>query len=295
MSPVPDPASDPALTALLDALPDADREAVRRLVRPVAVGAAPPVVVEPQRRGLLRRRSTAAAERPAPAVTDSYLGGHPFLPSGSAWPRDQQDRDLDFVAQVSFAEVPSPPGFPSAGMLQVFTVPEHGWLPGEPDVGSGTAGLHLCWVDGDRLAAEARSAPPSTAPAPRSEATPVETPGPHPLTFEATVQVPLGWENLQPDVDATPEAFAAIERLLEHECDDLPEPLGADGDVRVGGWPDFMQGAPDVPPGRAHTLLLELRSTGLLMWGDVGTAQIFGDPAELAAGGLDGVWWDWAC
>lgn len=284
-------ASRAALTALLESLPEPERAPVGSLVRSVSVGSAP-LVAPPARGGLLRRRRPTPPAPPPP--TTSYLGGHPFLPPGEPWPRDHRGRDLDFVAQVSFAEVTPVPGFPTEGLLQVFTAPEDGWLPAVPGAAPGTEGLHLRWFGAERLA-DAASAPASDTPAPVSDATPVETPGPHPLRFEPEVQLPLGWENLEPDVARAPDAFAALARLLEEDREDLLEPLGATGDVRVGGWPSVVQGAPRVPPGRSAVLLLELHSTGLLMWGDVGTAQVFGDPGELAAGRLDGLWWDWAC
>ena len=65
----------------------------------------------------------------------------------------------------------------------------------------------------------------------------------------------------------------------------------------VGGYPTFVQGDPRPGHrGRETTLLVNLDCTGdLFMFGDAGSAQLFGNPAALAAGKLDSLWWNWSC
>ena len=65
-----------------------------------------------------------ALEPDGMAAHTSKLGGVPFTPAGHPWPRTGRDGDgtpYHFVAQVNFAEAPPLPGFPSAGILQVFS------------------------------------------------------------------------------------------------------------------------------------------------------------------------------
>jgi len=60
------------------------------------------------------------------SATSSYVGGHPYLPHGTAWPVDEAGRARVFVAQVDFSALPPLPGFPTSGLLQWFVTDEDG-------------------------------------------------------------------------------------------------------------------------------------------------------------------------
>ena len=276
-----------ALEALLAAAPE--RSGVRSLVRPGAAGL---VRDDATRTGLLRRRTPVC-----PPVTGSYVGGHPFQGEGAEWPQDADGWPMHFVVQVNFADVPPLPGFPTGGLLQMFVRddPVHGLTF---DDTAGTRGLLCRWVGEDELAQPVATSPDDQVFT--SEHTPLAEPQ-HPvaLDFVEVPMLPLGWENLEADVAAAPEAFAALEELLENE-EDLVEAVevavsedGRWSGVQVGGWPAFVQGAPAVPEGRSRRLLLGLAG-GLFAWGDIGTAHLFGDPERLAAGHVEDLWWEWS-
>ncbi|WP_341231363.1 DUF1963 domain-containing protein, partial [Nocardioides salarius] len=119
------------------------------------------------------------------------------------------------------------------------------------------------------------------------------------LELAASGMRPLGWENLAADVAGAPEAFEALEELLETR-EDLVEALeqaveehGRWSGVHLGGWPSFVQSAPDVPAYGSSRLLVGM-SGGLFQWGDVGSAHLFGDPEAVAEGDLSHLWWEWA-
>lgn len=276
-----------ALGALVAAAPP--DSGVRSLVRPGAAGL---VSEHAERSGLLRRRTTVA-----PQVTSSYVGGHPFQPDDAEWPQDVDGWPMHFVLQVAFADVPALPGFPREGMLQMFVRddPMHGLTF---DDTAGTRGLLCRWYDAAALAQPVEVT--STTSAFTSDDSPLADPQ-HPveLEFVAIPMLPLGWENLADDVAGAPEAFEALEELLEKR-EDLVEGLeqaveesGRWSGVHVGGWPSFVQSAPDVPAYAASQLVVGM-SGGLFRWGDVGSAHLFGDPAAVAAGDLSQLWWEWA-
>ena len=54
------------------------------------------------------------------AVTDSHLGGTPYVPRGGEIPTSEDGNQLWLCAQINFAQVPPLEGFPREGMLQIF-------------------------------------------------------------------------------------------------------------------------------------------------------------------------------
>ena len=83
-----------------------------------------PPLMEPFRAKLLETRQNfirATAEKTrATKPWQSKVGGQPYLPKGSAWPSASDGRELFFLAQINFAEMPSLPPFPGQGIVQFF-------------------------------------------------------------------------------------------------------------------------------------------------------------------------------
>lgn len=273
------------ITDLLAAADPADRDALASLVVPVAGGAA--VGESPRKWGRIRKAS-------APAPTDSYVGGHPFLPAGHAWPRDEEGESMHFVAQVNFADVPALSGFPTSGLLQMFVKADDTWGLTFDDT-TGVTGFHCRWFSAADLTQPSQAASAHPIPIPRDSYSPVaDSTTPRRIEFTETRMLPQGWEHLAPDLARHPHAFDVLANLWE-DHEDLADATLDGWDVQVGGWPSFVQAPPVVPTGRSSQLILGFGSNDLMMWGDVGTAHLFGDPAALASGDLSGLWWEWAC
>ena len=51
---------------------------------------------------------------------NSKVGGRPYWPEAMAYPKDEKQEDLYFLAQINFAEMPALEGFPENGILQFF-------------------------------------------------------------------------------------------------------------------------------------------------------------------------------
>lgn len=275
---------DDPIDALLDALDPTDRAALGALVTPVAAGS-----WRPAARSRWRSRKVAA-----PEVTSSYVGGHPFLPDGLDWPTDQRGEPHHFVVQVNFAEVPALAGFPDRGMLQMFVESTDAWGL-TFDATTDLSGLHCRWFTDRELTGASTATADAPIPVPRDAHSPVVDPTtPRPVEFTRARTLPLGDEHLASHLASHPAGFEALGRAWD-DHEELAEAVGDGWDVQVGGWPSFVQGAPSVPEGRADQLIVGLGSTGAMMWGDVGTAHLFGDPTALASGDLSGLWWEWAC
>lgn len=53
-------------------------------------------------------------------VTDSHLGGVPYVPHDKQIPTDKNGSQLWLCAQINFAQMPHMDGFPETGLLQIF-------------------------------------------------------------------------------------------------------------------------------------------------------------------------------
>lgn len=53
-------------------------------------------------------------------ITDSHLGGVPYVPHDGKIPTDNDGNQLWLCAQINFAQMPQMPGFPESGLLQIF-------------------------------------------------------------------------------------------------------------------------------------------------------------------------------
>lgn len=273
----PQPEGEPTRLGPIDLLAavadPADRDGLNALVRPVGGGVVSDGV---------------------PLLTDSYAGGHPYLPTGMDWPLDEHDNPMHFLVQVNFANVAYLPGFPTSGLLQLFVSSDdtYGLTFDET---AGLVGFTCRWFDADTFDWTLRETPFAFTPETVDRPTPLVDPdGPHLLRFEPARMLPQGWEHLDEHTAQDPHAFKVLETLWEtHE--DLAEATFDGWDVQVGGWPSFVQAPPRVPEGKPTQLLLALGSGQLMMWGDLGTAHLFGDPEALARGDLSGLWWEWSC
>lgn len=271
------------------------RELVRSLVLPFA-----------------RIRSAEDTDQPM-VSTDSYVGGYPFIPADSneSWPTDE-DQPMLFLMQANFADMPALAGYPTEGMLQWFCgageVYGQAYAP-EPEVG--TAGLHARWYSAADLTRPAAQPPTAStedyAPA-VSDTSPLIVSGPVRVVFNLEEGLPGPNDDMMDGLGVGPHPLAEAIEAAEEAADDEIWNVAADGDCenpptfgggdRIGGHPFLTQGDPRAGrPAEDCALLMQLDSDyGLFtMWGDGGSAQLFGNAAALATGDTSSLWWDWAC
>jgi len=58
------------------------------------------------------------------AITDSKLGGNPYLPKTFTYPTCSKGHPLKLLAQLNFAQLPKLPDFPGRGILQIYALVE---------------------------------------------------------------------------------------------------------------------------------------------------------------------------
>lgn len=239
---------------------------------------------------LVRPFATMSPAGRATDPTRSFAFGTPFLPECTEWPTDGDGRDMTFLVQVNFAEVPPLPGFPSAGLLQWFVGSGPLWGLTN-DESHGLAGFEARWYDADALQQPSHD---------RSErldhdTVPFGAGGPGTaIAFGLEQGVPSREEIEDLDLPGYEQLREADPDWEVYDPDDNPGTFYGSGD-KVGGYPYPWQTDPRYfHPDRCPTLLIQLE-LGFMMWGDGGSGQLFGDPAALARGDLSSLWWDWAC
>lgn len=266
--------------------------------------------------------------RPAkgsPRPTGSYVGGHPYVPAstpaGQTWPHDA-DGPMVFLCQINFAEVAAVtngnlPDYPTSGLLQWFagTGDTYGQTYRTPT--AGIDGLHVRWYPANAMTEPTQHDPDAAPPVNGHDHGPLNTARPVKVDFRpakglpgtievnerhtnAGSQVAAMLDAIETTLDAAPTLHAqlldGVDTLYgEHDLSD-PNAHGA-GD-RIGGYPALVQSDPRAEhPDRHGTLIAQLDSDSgfFTMWGDGGSAQLFGDPAALATGDTRSLWWSWAC
>ena len=83
-----------------------------------------PAAIEPFREKLLETKQPFIRIKTQPTrklnLWESKVGGQPYMPKGAVWPCAPDGRELFFLAQLNFADMPRLEPFPSKGIIQFF-------------------------------------------------------------------------------------------------------------------------------------------------------------------------------
>ncbi|MCI9243504.1 MAG: DUF1963 domain-containing protein [Lawsonibacter sp.] len=271
--------------------------------------------------GLARRITAeihAACHRPAvrftlepgePSIFESKAGGTPYLPHDMPWPLDGGGAGLGLLAQVDCAGLAGLPDFPTTGLLQFFVSPGDVWGLNFDDP-TDTAGFRVLYheaVDRTVTPEEVESKrPPRPEEAddwlplckncrivlsPPAEQGMNETdPRFGPLFAEK-------WNALRPDapVTGTWDMHQLVpERLRDYDA--TYQPGWEAAFHQLGGYPYFTQDDPR--PGQYEdfdTLLFQLDSCDLVLWGDYGVGNFFINRDALKRRDFSKVLYNWDC
>lgn len=227
----------------------------------------------------------------SPAPWESCFFGTPYLPADAAWPTTRSGAPLQFIAQLNFAEMPDLKGFPCKGIVQ-FYVNSHDNLLGlnldDPLNGDFRV---LFWPE-----------PVQDMAVLRSDAAPVadfaHSPGGQPcrLTFETGLD-PINLDSSSFEKQF-PEDFFSDLGDSEWDARDEYAELNPLGGHKVGGYPHFTQDDPRYDELAEFDVLLfqmDTDSANGIQWGDMGVANFFVRPDDLAAGRFDQVLYNWDC
>lgn len=235
---------------------------------------------------------------------ENKLGGVPYRLKGAEWPATSDQTPMTFLAQLNFATLPPAQGFPSQGILQFFIGRNDfygsDFMRGATD---SSADYEVRWI-----------AEPVEDQTQLDFSIPEPPHGSEENHFSPFLGDSLGWGF---SGDSTLQPMTARDRLFETTigldfCDESDSPdedlsfgewleenyneISCSSKHQIGGYPSFTQEDPrrtDDP----RILLFQLVSEGgdILMWGDMGIANFFIHPDDLAARDFSRVAYNWDC
>lgn len=254
-----------------------------------------PTALEPFRDKFLQTktpfvRAQSKGQNPKTPLWRSKVGGIPYLPKGATWPTMPDGRELFFLAQINFAEMPRLAPFPERGLLQFFISDDD--LYGMDFDGGGETqdSFRVLWhpevVENEAVLQTRFNILRDY------ELLPHHPDECYPLTFEPDEEVvPVTdyrfFEHFGQDFF---QQFGAREWHVMDEYAKANKPEGH----KIGGYAYFTQDDPRTATD-PMLLLFQLDSDeGMdLMWGDMGVGHFFIREKDLLARDFSRVFYDW--
>lgn len=245
----------------------------------------------------------------------SKVGGTPYMPLDSEYPKSPEGKPLKLLAQINFTEIPKLPDLPESGLLQFFIDPydEFLGLGGEFD-STGQKRYRVRYFENvecstsklnteDPFKMEGGISSDGSREQPERH-WPLFGLGQYSMEFETFTQVMTS-----DDYRAGPNIFDCNPNLPWHEqyalkpelFDQYEEHFKGSGH-QIGGYPYFTQEDPRgaKPELRGFDLLFQLDSQTFgpndsIMWGDMGVANFFIRLEDLKKRDFSHVMYYWDC
>lgn len=254
-----------------------------------------------------------------PGLTNSKVGGTPYLPRGEAWPVDGKGVPMTFLAQIDCARLSALPDFPHTGLLQFF-IGADDVFGVEFDDMTDNAGFRVLYRETVDLSVTAADVP---LPEPAEEdCTPL---GDRPcrIVFQPAREQKIPesdflfetlfvqeWNRRRPEKPLKEFwEFYSLFPMEERNFDIFALDEADDGDEdrylhhQLDGFPFFTQSDPRSREkyGEFDTLLFQLDSDmaedrrDLVLWGDCGVANFFISREALRRRDFSRVLYNWDC
>lgn len=247
-------------------------------------------------------------------LTESKMGGTPYLPKGEKWPVDGRGVPMTFLAQVDCTRLEALPDFPHTGLLQFF-IGADDVLGMDFDNMTAPSGFRvLYWEETDPSVTQADIPLP---PPPEEWCTPLgETPCRICFREAREQDIPDGdhlfetlfcreWNRRRPEkpIRNIWEFYGLFPKAGRPYDVLAAEPEGEKARHQLDGYPYFTQSDPrgEKPEyDRMDTLLFQLDSDGrgredLVLWGDCGVGGFFIDREDLRRRDFSRVLYNWDC
>jgi uncharacterized protein YwqG len=255
-----------------------------------------PLAMEPFREKLLNTRQSfvrvkSLTSRPT-KPWESKVGGQPYLPKNATWPCAPDGKELFFLAQINFSEMPPFPPFPNAGIVQFF-INDDDLYGMDFDDGENPDTFRVLFHS-EIIKDEKLLHPGLPMLRDYDDLLPHHPDESYPLKFEMA-------EEVAPATDYQfYQHFGAdfFRQFGEREwdvTDEFGKAVRPEGH-KLGGYAYFTQDDPRRPED-PMILLLQLDSDENmdLMWGDMGVGHFFIREKDLLAKDFSRVLYDWDC
>ncbi len=223
----------------------------------------------------------------------SKVGGLPYLPKSDIWPTAPDGKELFFLAQVNFAETPTLPPFPTAGILQFF-ISDDRLLGMDSDFDEQKIQdtFRVRWFP--EVMTNEANLEKNSNPLRPYDYLPHHPEESYPLKFELETEIcPVAdyqfYEKYGQDFF---QNFGENEWKIYEEYEKMHRSAGH----KIGGYAYFTQDDPR-SPSDPMLLLFQMDSDEMmdLQWGDMGIGHFFIREADLAARRFDRVQYSWDC
>ena len=239
------------------------------------------------------------------SLWQSKVGGQPYLPLETAYPKDSEGQPLALLAQINLAEMPALPDFPAQGILQFYIAADdlYGMNFDDQQAQSGFRVLYF-----ENVTEDFQQLKQNFSDIQFND----EYLLPLPLTQQYAVKFLLEQQAISSSDFAFGRKILAAEQLHEFESqyegddfyDEFFEPyaeLFPGTGHRLGGYPFFTQSDPREYNHKIqdYILLFQLDSDSEdgkdIMWGDAGVGNFFIHPDDLRKRDFSKVVYNWDC
>ncbi len=229
--------------------------------------------------------------------TQSKVGGYPYFPEILDLPLDATGNNLDFLAQINFAELPQLDGYPSTGIVQFFIARSDAY---GLDFGDRKSQKNYRVIYHENIENPSRTEFKELDELRQTEEymSPLQTSAQYLMQFETQTDfIPADSINFNHFFDN--KTFNFFERFddKEREITQAYNKLATNTGHKIGGYPYFTQDDPRMYDKsiKSWILLFQLDSEGDIMWGDVGVGNFFISPEDLKKGDFSNVFYNWDC
>lgn len=228
------------------------------------------------------------------SIRQSKLFHYPCMPKGAAYPVDGQGRFMLPLAQINFRECPRLAGFPETGYLQFYIANDDSYGLNFDDQ-MDQSGFRVLYFP-EAAVTDPQEDFSFLAETMKGEFSPVHKA--HLLSFQHTVEY-ISMEDIHAErrIDAaTAEVYGMYPQLEDTLDEKLYDRFSTIGH-KLGGYAGFTQYDPrkNNTDWSDHILLFQLDSDDHIMWGDIGVANFFIHPDDLARLDFDAVVYNWDC
>ena len=230
--------------------------------------------------------------KPELSVFESHFGGKPYWPKEMPYPTNADGQPLYLLAQINLAEAPALPELPNTGILQFFVDTNDDMYGLDFDNRTANQGFRVVYFvepvqDNSLIISDfslLEEIPNKMVAIPAA------------MQFELR-NAPVSACDYSFEAQIGQFSYDFFEALggdkAREEYDDLSESAGH----KLGGYPYFTQEDPRFAEEETYILLFQADTDGSLglMWGDMGIANFFIKPEDLANRDFSKVYFNWDC
>lgn len=226
----------------------------------------------------------------------SKIGGLPYLPKGIDFPTTLEGKELFFLAQINFAEMPPLDPFPAEGILQ-FYIDDDEWFGADPH--RPASGFNFRVLFFEKIETDENRLQQDFSWLRSYDDLPIEPGFSYPLKFELKKEpVPLSDYQF---VRLLGEDFFVPFGERQWDIMDAYSKMNNPGGHKLGGYAFFTQQDPRYrfadAVGGGWELLFQLDSDPGIrcMWGDMGVGNFFIKKEDLFKRDFSKVLYHWDC